>query len=124
MRKQKEVRPTRLTPALKQQAYRERREVLSGLLAELWLLRRQREKGNVPVPLPSHGRVELLAQLVRQLIHEERLLASVSVVARPPQADVSDQGLSTDHTATTTLPKEVVTKKKQSNGTKKPRHKK
>jgi hypothetical protein len=99
----------------RQKAYRGRQREAAELLSQLWRLRRVRERGGLAVGLPVEPSWDDLAQLLRQMIHEETLLSAVTVARRVGQgarpkgaglvlqaaeaaaASVSEPGLSTDH---------------------------
>lgn len=82
-----------------QAAYRARMAEVVGLMEELWYLRRRRELGRAPglAPLTSDKWREF-AVMIRQMIHEEELLASAVTAARRAAAEAGcDPGLSTVH---------------------------
>lgn len=66
----------------RQRAYRARQAEVAVLLGRLWRLRRQREAGGRPVGIAPERKWEEFAVLLRQLVHEEELLAGLNVARR------------------------------------------
>lgn len=92
----------------RQSAYRARQQDVLSLLIALWRLRRSRERGQplALVLMPVQGRWDLLAELVRELIHEEGVVAKATEGlirgALPEGASAGGQpGLSTAQISTT-----------------------
>lgn len=88
----------------RQSAYRDRQQEVLSLLIALWRLRRSREQGKplASVLLPVQGRWDLLAELVRELIHEEGVVAKATeglIRGASPEgvAAGGQPGLSTAH---------------------------
>lgn len=114
-----------------QREYRVRQAEVVTLLIALWRLRRSREAGKplALVPMPVQGRWELLAELVRELIHEEglvsRALAAAAGGASPEGASgVDASGLSTAYISKAASKGVPVTPKSGNNGKSKKRTKK
>lgn len=92
----------------RQSAYRDRQQEVLSLLIALWRLRRSREQGKplASVLLPVQGRWDLLAELVRELIHEEGVIARATeglIRGASPQGVAAGEppGLSTAQISTT-----------------------